>query len=297
MAVGDIITAARYNALQNRISVIMGVGSGRSGYGQAMSSNQKSVGSTINLTDIAALRLDMIKARQHQSGADESISFPSYTNADSITEVAFANLETQMSLIENNKFSLGANQGTLGTAVTSQRTLPWNSTISHTLSIDFGTANNARYFFNSGGEIRTYASISGFTGVIGNDWNIILTNMGTIKMGATSTTSTGTGTGTNIGFYNLTNMDQLVFTKQGSGNYLYAVNDYSVFASCDVAFNPLGGARYVFLTIQFNDDKGPRPNVDESPGGTTTSYVQCFRASGSNVSVGDPVISTLTGLQ
>ena len=40
MAVGDIITAARYNNLQSRVATIMGVGSGDDGYGQNLSSSQ-----------------------------------------------------------------------------------------------------------------------------------------------------------------------------------------------------------------------------------------------------------------
>ena len=38
MAVGDIITAARYNNLQSRVATIMGVGSGDDGYGQIIRS-------------------------------------------------------------------------------------------------------------------------------------------------------------------------------------------------------------------------------------------------------------------
>jgi hypothetical protein len=297
MAVGDIITAARYNSLQNRINVIMGVGSGGVGYGQTLASSQKSIGSVVLLEDLAKLRLDMIRARQHQSGVDETSNYPIYSTTDTVSEAAFANLEQQIAIIENNRLALGVNQSSLGVAVTSQRTLNWNATIRHNVTVDFSTANNARYFFNSGGEIRTYATITNFRGLIGSDWNTLLTNMGIIKLAAYTTTRSGTGTGSSIGYYNLTNTPRLIFTKTASGGYLYAANDYSVFASCDVANNIAGLARYVYLSIYFNDDKGPRPNFDEPPGGTTTSFVQSLRATGSNVSVNAPIITTTLNLQ
>lgn len=376
MAVGDIITATRYNDLQNRIAVIMGVGSGNSGYGQVpLSSSQRAVGLQVTVTDILNLRSDMIKARQHQTGvneagasftfpsgsvstADNSITinshgytdgtqvvltnesddgvspgnlsynsvyyvrdsapntfkltstsggpaidittqgsgthrifsgFPVYTNSNKIKEADYVNLLAKIDLIETNKLVIGPGQSSIGTARTSQRTLAWNATITHAVTVDFGSANGARYFFNSGGEIRTRATITGYSGNIGDDWNTLLTNMGTIKFNHTETTSTGTGTGSAIGYYDLTTTDQTIFTKVGSGVYL--ANDYTVKARKDTT------GRYVYLTITFNDDKVANPNFDESPGGTTTSYVEAFYATGTNVEVSEPSIATTTELQ
>ena len=36
MAVGDIITAARYNIIRARINAVLGLGAGDEGYGQAV---------------------------------------------------------------------------------------------------------------------------------------------------------------------------------------------------------------------------------------------------------------------
>lgn len=300
MAIGDIISAANYNALQSRINTVMGTGSGSTGYGQSLISSQVSVGGTVTLAHVLNLRSDMIKARRHQvlSGSDtelasETTLFPVYTSVDTIDWADITNFQTRMTEIETDKLVIGGNQGDVGTAISSARTAAWTSTITHQVTVDFGSANAARYFFNSGGELRTYATISGYSGSIGTDWNTILTNMGTIKMNYTQTTSTGTGTGSNIGFYDLTSTDQQIFTKTGTA---YAVNDYTVYARCDVANNSSGTARYVYLTIKFNDDKGPNPTFDESPGGTTTSYVNSFRATGSNVAVSEPTLTTTANL-
>ena len=48
MAVNDLITAARYNNAQGRVSAILGNGSGNEGYGQTTTSSQVSSNITIN---------------------------------------------------------------------------------------------------------------------------------------------------------------------------------------------------------------------------------------------------------
>lgn len=58
MAVGDIITAARYNNLQSRVATVMGVGSGDDGYGQNLNSSQVAVGANVQAIDINQLYQD-----------------------------------------------------------------------------------------------------------------------------------------------------------------------------------------------------------------------------------------------
>lgn len=94
---GEIITAARYNTLQNRVSQLLGTGSGDFGYGQTVASSQVSAPSESNLADgdkvtaqqLNNLRSDMNRAFRHQNGSDISInSIQGYTSSDgSQTEV------------------------------------------------------------------------------------------------------------------------------------------------------------------------------------------------------------------
>ena len=72
MAVGDIITAARYNSLQSRVATVMGVGSGDDGYGQNLSSAQVGVNDNVQAIDINQLYSDMANGRIHQTGATPS---------------------------------------------------------------------------------------------------------------------------------------------------------------------------------------------------------------------------------
>ena len=301
MAVGDLITATRYNNLQSRIAVIMGNGSGNSGYGQSLVSAQVAVGSNVDLARVLNLRTDMIKARQHQTGSNEGPvaiggtgAFPLVTTADQITDAFAANLESQMTTIETNKLVLGAGQFTDTTdANTSQRTAAWNGLLTHNVTVAFGSNDNARYYFNSGGDIRFRVTLTGGTSDTGvnqiyTDWSNMFTTMGTIIFNHNSTSRTGSsGTAQAIGFYQLTTANQEIFRRVGSGNY--ASNTYIINARTDNAGN-------VFFNIQFNDNKGGNPNFDEAVTGTLTSRIDIRRATGSNVAVNAPTITTTTAI-
>jgi hypothetical protein len=292
MAVGDLITASRYNSLQSRINVIMGTGSGDSGYGQSLASAQVAVGSSVDLTRVLNLRSDMIRARQHQTGNNEGPSpgtgaFPVVTTADQITDAFAANLESQMTTIETNKLALGAGQFTDTTdAVTSQRTTGWNARLTHNVTIDFGSADAARHYFNTGSDIRIRATLTGGTGdSIYNDWVTMLSSMGTIIFNHNSTNRTGTsGTAQpSRGWYQLTTTNQEIFRRVGSG--VYSANTYIV----NAARNSTGSQ--LLLNIQFNDDKGGNPNFDENVTGTLTSRIDNRRATGSNVARAQPTFT------
>lgn len=305
MAVGDLITATRYNNLQGRINVIMGVGSGNSGYGQALVSSQVAVGSTVDLVRVLNLRTDMIKARQHQTGNNESTTgtsptgaFPLVTTADQITDAFAANLEGQMTSAETNKLNIGS--GTLGNqfsdsidANTNQRTAPWNGSLTHNITVAFGSNDNARFYFNSGGDIRFRVTLTGSsseTGVnqIATDWINMFSTMGTITMNHNNTTRSGSaGTAQPRGFYQLNTGNQEIFNRVGSGNY--ASNTYIINARTDNAGN-------LFFNIQFNDNKGGNPNFDEAVTGTLTSRIDLRRATGSNVAVNAPTITTTNSI-
>ncbi len=65
MGVGDIISEARYNQLQGRISSLVGIGSGDKGYNQIVACNPVSVGSTVQVTDMNNMHTDFQKVYVH----------------------------------------------------------------------------------------------------------------------------------------------------------------------------------------------------------------------------------------
>lgn len=306
MAVGDTITASRYNLIQGRINTILGTGSGQDGYGQALSSNSASVGATITAADMNELFTDISAAHIHQQGsAPTSIAAVAVGNviADQTSDnpngsiKGYADYESAMSTVEANKFSIAAGQST-ATANKRSSSLagPWNGTKTHEVLITFANANARRHFFNSGGEIRFTASITGtYSSAKTTNWATLLSNMGTIKMGYTNTTSTGTGTGSSIGNYDLTTSYQEIFVKAGSG--IYEENRYKVFAKA-----PSSSSIQVLAQFEDNDPSSeialspPFPPVDENVLGTLTSLVGELRATGSFVSVSSPTYANTSAL-
>jgi hypothetical protein len=75
-----------------------------------------------------------------------------------------ANVDAYLALLKTNSFNLGVSQtGLISETPTSSNGQAWTNTITYTFSVDFGSWNNARYFFNSGGTLQFTASNSGVT--------------------------------------------------------------------------------------------------------------------------------------
>jgi hypothetical protein len=296
MAIGDLITAARYNNIQARIATVMGTGSGSDGYGQTLTSSTVSVGSTVTALHMQNLYDDMFAARVHQTGtaptqiADmvvgNTIGENDSENPNG-TAKGYTDFEGLLPSIEGDKFLLHPSQASVEAAITSSRTTDWNGVITHEFTVTFASENDRRYFFNAGGEIRFSAALTNAVGSKDTDWATLLANMGTIKFNYTETSATGTGTGSAIGNYDLTATYQQIFIKDSSG--VYAENDYNINARSPTTTT-------LQFRIQFRDDDAGDPDVDESITGDITSTIQQLRPSGLYVNVTSPSYANNTTL-
>lgn len=289
-----IIGYLRFAELRARIANILGTGSGQTGYGQTLASRTVSAGELIDDNDYKNLRTDLLKARQHQTGRSELSNFPEPLEGQMITEFVFSQYEAQMVQIETDKFNIGTNQAKTETVITRTRSTSWNGSIIHTVTVDFGTSDLARYFFNAGGYIFFAPSFENYGDSLGISWSNLLNNVGNVKLNHDSTTNTGSN-GTPqaaIGFYNLTNEFQEIFSAYGSD--IYALNSYRIYARCDVADNTNGTAKTIRFNIEYNDNKDVIYDINVN--GILTSTVRQYRAVGNNVEVASPVYSdTFTG--
>tara|TARA_Y100000287_G_scaffold35703_1_gene26811 strand:- start:835 stop:1737 length:903 start_codon:yes stop_codon:yes gene_type:complete len=293
MAVGDIITAARYNNLQSRVATIMGVGSGDDGYGQNLSSSQVAVTAIVNANDMQTLYTDIANGRIHQTGAQPTeIAFIQATDvvldSDTINKKGVAQFENLVTTLENDKFVIAPTQSSAEAVLSAQYTTSWNGTLTHVMNITFGSADLQRHFFNAGGEVRMASNIT-YTGTSSKtlDWMTMLVNMGTVKMGYTGTTATGSGSGSAIGYHDLTSSYQQIFIKNGTG--LYAANNYKVEAK------KTSGTVLTFK-LTWNDDNTGNPNTDENVLGVLNSTITQLRATtptpGTGVEVATPTYTT-----
>lgn len=322
MSVGAKIVRSEYNNLYNSMANILANGSADRGYGQTPNSIVSTVnaGDKITRAHWANLRIDLLRIAGHQ-GLTENVawtpgtltSIPSLPTVTTTTKISF-NVLTQftnaMTVLSDasNVFRLGAGQFSDESLITSTRTASWNGTIRHYITLNFSTANNARYFFNSGGRIRITPNFSPSSGTtINNDWLTLVGNntttnpgVGTLSFGHTNTTrftlTASESEVSSIGFYDLTNVATQIFTRSGgSQNSFYAVNDYTVRVYCNVTNNTSGTASIVYFECEFKDDKSFRdplfPSGDESVTGTVTNTVTMRRPSGTNVNVIGPTPS------
>jgi hypothetical protein len=298
MAVGDLITAARYNNAQARVAAIMGVGSTTEGYGQTLTSAQVSTALTVTAVQVNALHTDISAGRIHQTGAapttivelvvGNKIADATSDDPDG-TKKGFQDYEDLITIFEADpaRFAVAASQTTSGTGITSTRTATWNTDISHIVRVDFATADARRNYFNAGGTIKFEATLASAGDAKSNDWASMLTAMGTISMGYTATTSTGSGTASSIGNFDLTSSYQTIFRKPGTG--VYAANDYYISAKAN-------SATQLEFTLLFQEEAAGNPNFDEVVNGTLVSSAKFKRPSGAYVTLPAPSFVTVSSL-
>jgi hypothetical protein len=251
---GATILLSDYNNIQTKIANILGTGSGQSGYGQAVASSQLAAGSIIDDAHWDNLRTDLLKARQHQTGVNESGNLTDVDVGQVIDDAVITPYETFATTVETNKFVIAANQQEQSTTAIGT-TLSWNGTKTAAVTFVFSSANAARHFFNSGGILRVTGN-AGLNGGGSKDqtwWNM---TSGVVR-------EVGGG-----GFYGLT--DQFVrLASIGAAAGVYVENRYFIDVRCNLANNANGGAtevifRFIFEDNDVGDKTGTGPAVDEN---------------------------------
>jgi hypothetical protein len=234
------------------------------------------------------LRFDITSIKVHQDGVlppivtvnrGEAIGFNAAspnTNYDTLVESAIA-----------NRFAVATNQSVITLKDTETYSSAWSSSASTTLTATFSTADQARYFFNSGGKFRITAQLIGGSSTSQvNAWTNFLNSVGTQSFGA--------ATGGLANYYTLTNSYQT--TYQSSLSTPYSSNNYRLEARCNVANNSAGTATVVEIRIVLTDgyiDPGA-PAPGDSVDGTLTITVEELKASGSLVPTGTFTITSPT---
>jgi len=199
------ITAEVYNGLQSRISKILGVGENTFGYGQPVSSSPVEQITDLTLLDgdsilaqqLNNLRSDFNTVNEHQQGEPTDINSFSqgdivgadqsgtdidhqldgsktFLNGDATKGINdfFALIDT----LESNRFNIAVNQQEINVLSSSVRTNSWNGLIDTIFLVEFASANDRRYFFNAGGEIRFQGTVTNVSTQRGSFWNDLIEN-------------------------------------------------------------------------------------------------------------------------
>jgi len=307
----DEITAAKINELQTNIDLILGIGAGDKGYGQQVRSFQVNRSDNTNNTILAShlnqMYDDLKVIRTHQIGVSEilidkvtsNLNLVGKDDSNFITDggdleidpdsetKGILDYETLINLVVSDRFLIHETQGSLENGITSTRYRSWNGTIYHEVSATFTNSNHRRHFFNSGGDIRFDANITGASSAKGIRWAQLCNDSKTIIFNHGFTTSEGSQEGipTDIGFFDLTTTYQLIFSNTiTTGNYVN--NKYAIYAK-------LYDTNSVYFKIEFSDvvEEEFDANVD----GVITSTVRQYRATG-EVTVPSPAYRNVASL-
>ena len=290
MAVGEIISAARYNAMQSKIAQVLGIGTGNFGYGQSLASAQLAISNTVNATHMQKLKADTINAYQHQNNSNPTMADVA-VSAD-ITDAVYVQYEAVINTVYANKLTYDVNQVTAPESkVSSLRTTEWGGggdpqTIIHEFTVTFTNVNHFRNFFNSGGEVRMRATLT--NGASDNtkyvEWQSMLTSVNILTMNYLNSTASS-GTSFTVGAYDLTTAFKTLWTKSGSGVY----NDNLITYKAKLVSNVMT------FRIEYFDGT-PLPGIEPGTSGTDervigkfTSIVEQQRATGSYVEVATPL--------
>lgn len=272
MPVNDIITQAEYNNIRNKVIGVLGTGSGNSGYGQPLNSTAVSLGNKVTINEYANLRFDIINAWVHQFGLTPAPVTVAEGNTIrfSAVDAPVTTYDALATTLVSSRFNVGAGQSAVSVPASSPRSRTWtgvgadfwNSQITCTIGLQWASSNQARFFWNSGGQIRITSTRSG--GSLGTtqntQWTSILSSAATQSFAGNGATN----------WYTLTNGFQTYYTLAGSSPY--GSNSYNLQARVtDTANNSSGAAAAGEFRVVFTDnyvDPGIVPGATAFPQGT-----------------------------
>ena len=211
----------------NTLNATWATGGGTAGYGQTAVANV-AVGNTVIATgQWNSLVSNTASAASHQGSTITSVTAP--TSGGTVTYLSA--IPTNLQTVYGNRLN-AATQGST-TSNTATYGSAWSSALTFTHTATFANGDAARYFFNSGGQIKMTVSHPGATG-INLLFNNLASNVGTVVQSApTAGTVSIVGTpyagiqkvggGGNSptvdstkGYYGMTTSNATVFTQTAS---------------------------------------------------------------------------------
>ena len=277
---GSTILLSDYNNIQTKIATILGTGSGTNGYGQSLASSQLGANTVIDDAHWDNLRTDLLKARQHQTGANESANLTDIAAGQLVDDAVVTQYENFATTVVDNKYIAGLGQLS-DSGVSTGSTGVWNGTRTAYVTFTFSSADQARYFFNAGGYLTFYGSAGQATSGKDLSWDQ-MTN------GVRRYVSYNN-------FWSLTSNGYTRLASIGAAAGVYVENRYYIDVTCNVPNNTAGGAtvitvRFIFEDNDTGDQTGTGPAVDENVSRASVSGFTT-RPSGSNVDVAAPSVS------
>lgn len=275
------ILASDINTIRQKVTDVLGPGSTSFGYGQTVYSSAITSGTIIQKSQWDAVRYDIVNSYIHQTGNIPGAIIVSTTDTvDDDASGAYQNYDYFGDLLRNNRFDVATGQFGISAIDSKTTSSTWNTNAESVITLTFASADEGRYFFNSGGAIRISSTLLGGTSSQANAWTNLLNAVGEQDF-------TGDLVAAN-GYYTLTDSYQTYFSRAASTPY--SANLYQLKAKCDVADNSAGTAVQVDIKIELSDsyvDLGAPPPGDLVDG-TLTITAEELKATGTLQPTGDP---------
>jgi hypothetical protein len=200
---GGLIQATDYNGFASttsgaNVNGIWGVGATDKGYGQSTTLPTVSAATVVTASQWSALNSRITSMANHTNTSITSRTNPVAGNPIAILSA----LNTDLTNITNNRGNAAGSGTTSNTwsgstsKVTGTGSLGSAWTITWTHTVDFGTAAQARYFWNAGGLIRIDMSKTSTGTDTDPDWNAFIATVGTFYFSGRVNGTTNTIGGT-----------------------------------------------------------------------------------------------------
>jgi hypothetical protein len=302
------IQIQNYNNIRDKIVAVLGSGSSNSGYGQSIYSSAVSLGQKIGISEWNRLKFDIINAWTHIYGTTPGLV--TILENDIIRAGVSAYPFVQYDSYANAITAARGKRPAVGQYITvnkgsQRRTGSFVNQLNCIITVSFASAAAARYFFNSGGEIRIQSIFAGSSGTSqNNSWQSVLSTAGQQAFGGFIPVQ-GTGTLDGKNFYRCTTIFQEWYRAQSTNSY--AANNYILSARTPAVANNSGGtASTLELYVQLFDDHTGISAGPDAVDGILDVFVETLEATGTmqpsgaglgNFTVASPSISigSITG--
>jgi hypothetical protein len=256
-------TTNTYTSATNNLAVVWGIGTGQFGYGQDVSLiSAVTASSTVTATQWAGLVYTVNKTLGHQAGTAALLTGAVQGGNIGIvagaTITAFANVATAVTTVNTNKLNFNSTRGSTTASGNFDATFS-TGTFTQTITVTFGSADQARYYFNAGGRFNLVFSPSSLTdNAKETSYNDLMNAIGTLSLDALTSTRSGSGetqttNGLAIGYWDLTTSNQTIL-KLTSDNSTYTGNTLEVFMRVAGAGGSNGGlGTQVIYDITYTD--------------------------------------------
>ena len=308
-ATGNSIQAVDYNGLAGltasgagsaaiataKAGYLFGVGFGDRGYGQSTPAlSSVSEGQVIG-QEWQNLRSVIVSLANWQNTSITSLPPASSFNAGAAI-TASSTITSILASLDTNRLNYQIANMTLSGLSSTTRSSTWgagNSSITAEFQVTFSSEDHARYFFNTGGELRILLNHPSTATARDSSWNTVLSGFNmAFRANTTARIGGSYGIAQSIGYYQLTTVYQTIINGTNTGISPYGVNDFIVQARA-VSIAGVNGAKgsvIQFRVVLTDEQTNAFQDIVQSG---TVATLQQLRATGS-ITISAPSASVIT---